>query len=93
VIDDMAFCCCLQSTNAALGKGLKKIGWETFFECVLLQHIVIPQSIKVINPWAFMHCLHLVTVELHAGHEEMERLAFANCILLNGKLLSPNPSR
>ncbi len=84
----MAFCHCLQLTNVALGRGLKKIGWEAFFECFSLQHIVIPQSIKVINPRAFMCCLHLVTVELCAGPEEIGWLALAGCTLLQ-KIIIP----
>ncbi len=50
---------------------LEEIGEYAFYHCKSLQHIVIPNAIKMIKDWAFYNCTGLTTVTLGDGLEEI----------------------
>jgi hypothetical protein len=48
-IKDSAFSFCLGLTTVTLGDGLEEIGETSFWDRVSLEHIVIPDAIKIIK--------------------------------------------
>ena len=74
---------CSGITTVTLCEGLEKIGEGAFANCTLIQRIILPDTVKLIQKWAFIHCSGLTAVSLGDGLEEIEQKAFNMCTSLN----------
>lgn len=72
-----------------LPEGLECIGACAFVNCVLLSHINIPSSVKVIDGGAFLNCASLESVELPDGLEVLGKIAFRGCESLQSIKIPP----
>ncbi len=65
-----------------LYEGLERIDADAFHECISLQRINIPSTVKEIGLGAFEGCSQLRNVELHEGLERIDWNAFRSCTSL-----------
>lgn len=63
-------------------EGLTKIGELAFYECEELIAAVIPDSVKVIDAYAFAFCERLELLDLGSGVTEIGESAFSDCYAL-----------
>ncbi len=79
-IGDMAFANKSKDViSVTLGKNIKSIGDRAFYNCSLLESIVIPDSVTEIGAYAFQGCRTLKTVDLPDDLTEISNYAFAYC--------------
>ena len=55
------------------------IDYDLYVDNVLVEHLVIPESITTINKFAFSNCKSLKTIEFHGKELTIQGSAFANC--------------
>jgi hypothetical protein len=69
----------MQLSTVKLSKGLKEIGCEAFYECMLLNEVTIPRVDKAIKHSAFYQCAQMTIAILGKGLEEIGLGAFWVC--------------
>lgn len=65
--------------NAYNGKPVTEIADETFFNCVRLKSVVIPDSVKAIGRSAFEGCTSLTSITIPENVTKIGESAFRNC--------------
>lgn len=70
-------------TEITIPKGIIEIGEEAFAWCMMLESIVIPDSVKIIGDSAFMDCERAKTLKLGKGVESIADGAFYYCIMIS----------
>ncbi len=68
-----------QIKTIVLPEGLTKIGANAFAKCTALTSVTIPDSVQMINRYAFRECPALKTVDLGSGTTEIGLRAFYHC--------------
>ena len=58
------------------------IGKSAFRNCVGLESVTIPATVKNIDDYAFRNCIGLVEIEIPSGVESIGNQAFSNCMNL-----------
>ena len=81
-ISNYAFYRCKTIENVVIGRSVKGIAYEAFFECGLTS-ITIPGNVKSIGSAVFRDCAALKTVVLEEGVEYIGKFAFEDCAWLN----------
>lgn len=74
-IENCAFCKCSKLKDITFGNNLNYIGECAFEDCVGLKHVVLPQSVRMIDTYAFLRA-GLEEIVLNQGLEEILRNAF-----------------
>lgn len=59
--------------------GVAVIGSGVFFNCSLLESVVLPEDVTVIEESAFLDCMHLSSISLPAGVTSIGNFAFSGC--------------
>ena len=72
------------------GKRVKKIGRTAFFNCYLLEEIIIPNSIETIGDSAFGNCASLTEITIPESVKEIESDPFPICKNLKSINVSPD---
>ena len=96
VLDDRrAFAECKKLTSVRFEDGNESasLAPEIFRQCVLLEEIVLPDSIRRINPNAFSNCLALANVKLPESLVFITGSAFENCKSLTEIVLPDSTER
>lgn len=78
-IEKSAFDDCENLKEVNLGKGLKNISENAFYNCKLLEKIDIPDSVTDIRSYAFCGCENLKEVNLGKELKSIATGAFINC--------------
>ena len=74
--------------------GLDYVGQEWFRGCSNLSNIVLPSTIKTIQPFAFASCYKLTEIELPAAVTEIGEEAFNDCTTLTTiRVLGTTPAK
>lgn len=81
-IKDGAFKNCSNLNKLTLNNGIREIANEAFKDCVSLEYVNIPGSVKSIEGNAFKGCLALVSVTFNEGLNYINYSAFQDCLLL-----------
>ena len=68
-----------QVRSIVVGEGISAIGVRVFSECVNVETVSLPQSLKEINNLAFKHCKRLRGIEIPAGVTKVSGSAFDDC--------------
>ena len=76
-------------TSFDVPQGIQTIGSGVFEECVKLQRVTLPNTVKVIDEYAFYGCENLTEIELPDQLTTIGVGAFWNCQKLN-RMLIPN---
>lgn len=74
-------------TSVSFGTSITDIGGYMFYNCSLLDNIILPDGIKNINQYAFAGCTSLTKINLPNGLSKIEWYAFNNCSGLKGIIL------
>ena len=88
-INEYAFCNC-QMSEVDIEANVDVLGTGTFRNCINLQQIKFPPSIKIISDHAFEGCTSLKYIDLQKCNCKIEAFAFANCISLEEVILPEN---
>ena len=89
-IGDSAFEGCAKLKNASfLSKNLEIIKHSTFYGCISLEHLSLPQELTGIESLAFYGCKSLKVVAIPMGVEIIGYSAFENCTNLKSIGLPP----
>ena len=62
-----------------LPDGLDRIGRDAFSDCDALEELIIPASVKTIDPYAFASCDALKKVTFLGTPEHVARTTFSDC--------------
>lgn len=68
-------------TDISISASIGRLGTAAF-EGTGLTNVVIPETVKQVDPAVFQNCTKLVSVKLPAGLAEIDQYMFANCISL-----------
>lgn len=68
-------------TDITIPASIGRLGTAAF-EGTGLTNVVIPETVKQVDPAVFQNCTKLVSVKLPAGLAEIDQYMFANCISL-----------
>lgn len=68
-------------TGISIPSSIGRLGTAAF-EGTGLTNVVIPETVKQVDPAVFQNCTKLVSVKLPAGLAEIDQYMFANCISL-----------
>ena len=68
-------------TDISIPASIGRLGTAAF-EGTGLTNVVIPETVKQVDPAVFQNCTKLVSVKLPAGLAEIDQYMFANCISL-----------
>ena len=68
-------------TDITIPPSIGRLGTAAF-EGTGLTNVVIPETVKQVDPAVFQNCTKLVSVKLPAGLAEIDQYMFANCISL-----------
>ena len=72
-----------------INEGATSIGEDAFRDCINLEDIELPTSLKLIDKSAFNNCISLKKLEIPSGVTSIRTAAFYNCDSLIGKLIIP----
>ena len=78
-----AFEGCTNLKSVILEEGVTDIQEEAFKDCVALQEVSLPKSLRKIGAKAFMGCTKLEKVTIGEGVAEIGSAAFKNCAALS----------
>ena len=67
IIDKQTLSYCSNLTNVVFKEGLELIFYEAFLRCPKPEHIVLPQSIRGVDYWAFDATLKTAKVPAYLG--------------------------
>ncbi len=67
--------------KVVLSEGVTSVGTEAFFQCLALESVELPDTLKEIGDYAFS-CTSLSAVELPEGLESIGGYALSSCFLL-----------
>ena len=76
---ETAFCGCKNLKSISLSPSLETIESSSFHACTSLTEIRVPDSVKIVKPWAFFNCFSLEKVYLPASVTEIGSRAFYGC--------------
>lgn len=79
---------CTNLKNVNITSDVETIGKETFANCMSLEKIVLPDSVKYIEEEAFSGCANLKEINIPTGVETIEKETFINCTSLE-KIVLP----
>lgn len=74
----MAFAECAGLTQISF-PGLENMGWGSFYGCIALPAVTLPESLRTIGEKAFYHCSSLAGITIPAGVQEIGAMAFSYC--------------
>ena len=83
-IKDNAFAENNQITSLRIAEGVEKIGKFAFFNCIYLEKVELPSSLKFIDNGAFSGCANLSKLYIKMGLEKLGLAVFAVCPSLRG---------
>ncbi len=81
-INSYVFCGCSSLQELTIPEGITEIGNASFRACKL-KNIVIPDSVKIIDEYAFADCIYATTLVLGNGVESINKYAFNKCSRIN----------
>lgn len=95
-IETSAFENCSNLKTVKFSNNLQEIGQWAFSD-TNLEKVILPNSVKIISPFAFRNCKSLVSVVMPAELEKIEKSTFYGCeslndISMNAKLKSIGPN-
>lgn len=95
-IETSAFENCSNLKTVKFSNNLQEIGQWAFFD-TNLEKVILPNSVKIISPFAFRNCKSLVSVVMPAELEKIEKSTFYGCeslndVSMNTKLKSIGPN-
>lgn len=76
--------------QATLPTGLEKVGMGAFAGCERLENLNLPESLKVIEPYAFSSCKAVNQVTTPAALTQLGEGAFSRCDGLEAVNINPN---
>lgn len=65
--------------RAKLGNGTKVIGNRVFYDCIDLEEVILPDTLRQIYDEAFWGCTSLEKITLPASVAQIRSNAFRNC--------------
>ena len=89
-IGKSAFAQCYVLSSLSLGKKITTIGDHAFFDCRILDNVIIPQSVTSIADSAFGRCYQLKTLSLGENIETIGDRAFEDCWYLTNVTIPEN---
>lgn len=84
--------CGYKAREAAVADGTSYIEFNAFRECINIESIILPESLKFFSPRAFADCKSLKNINIPEGISEIPAGAFAGCISLE-KIVLPESVR
>lgn len=69
----------LGCTTSVIPDSVTTIGWGAFRGCSDLSRIILPKGLKVIDGYAFYHCVALTDIDLPSGVTSIGSSVFAEC--------------
>lgn len=88
-IGDEAFYGCTRLKKVTLPDTVTRIGVRAFTRCAL-EHVAIPESVKVIDYCAFGNCGYLKEITVPQSVESLGELAFSRCTSLKTAVVKAN---
>lgn len=82
MIDDYAFCRCIDITSIVIPNSVKKIGLYAFADCENLTSVTLSNNLKTIGARSFASCTRLQSIELPNSINSIETGTFSRCASL-----------
>lgn len=78
IIEDSAFCGCLNLQNVEFHNQIRQLGVESFCHTGII-NLLLPNSLEVIPKACFRDCSSLISVSFPTSIKEIEEFAFCDC--------------